>query len=196
MRIALVFILSSIFLFGVSSLVLAEEIALVADFDSAQKTNNRGQEIEVWLAGDGSDTTQSCQLSFVEDDALGKEAGHAVRLDYDVESENPAYNGMRMGLNSFDASGYKTLNFYIKGDTARGFAKQLKIELIGPNKLPSPFMVQGITDKWQKVTIPLSEFILIQDWTSLGKFVIVFADINDDPKIGTIYLDHVYFSKS
>ena len=182
---------------GLGRLGLAEEAKplVVADFDNAQKTNNLGQPIEVWLREDGSDKTQGCEMSFVEDDALGKPGGHSVRLDYDVESENPAYNGIRMGLNLLDPASYKTLSFYIKGDKAKGFTKKLKIELIGQGKPPSPYLVEGITGEWQKITVPLNEFWVTQSGVSLEKFVVVFADINNDPKVGTIYLDQVYFSK-
>jgi len=168
---------------------------IVADFDNAQSTNNLGKEIEIWLQGDGGDETQTCQMSFVKDDALGEERGHSLQLDYDVDSPNPAYNGMRTDLGNFDATGYKNLNFYVKGDAARGFGKRLKVELIGPDMRPSPYIFDGVTTEWQKVTIPLSEFWVVRDWTQLQKFVVVFADIVNDPKSGTVYLDHVHFSK-
>lgn len=175
---------------------LAQEAktALIADFDSGQNFNNLGGEIEIWLMGDGSDTTQSCQMSFVDDDALGNPAGYSLRLDYDVDSPNPAYNGVRTSLGSFDATGYNTLNFYIKGDVESGFTKKLKVELIGQDKKSSPHMIDNITGEWQKFSIPLEEFWFIQDWKTLEKFVVVFADINNDPKTGTIYLDRIYFS--
>ena len=180
-----------------SSLSFAEgDSVVVADFDSGAAQNNRGGNIEVWLAGDGSDPTQFSKMSFANDDALGNASGHCLKIEYDVDSENPAYNGVRIDLNNFDATAYKTLSFYIKGDAAAGFAKMLKIELIGKNKLPSPHMVDGITDQWQKITIPLTEFFLIKDWSTLQKFVVVFSDIASDPKVGTIYLDHVSFSKT
>lgn len=172
-----------------------KEPLVVADFDSAEKINNLGAPIEVWLREDGSDKTQGCEMTFVEDDALGKPGGHSVRLDYDVESENPAYNGIRMGLSLLNPSLYKTLNFYVKGDQAKGFTHRLKIELIGQGKPPSPYLVEGITADWQKITIPLSEFWVTESGVPLDKFVVVFADINNDPKVGTVYLDQVYFSK-
>lgn len=182
--------------FLLSTLFAAETNALVvADFNDSQNTNNLGREIEVWLKEDGSDSTQTCQMSFVEDDALGNPTGRSLRMDYDVDSPNPAYNGVRTDLNNLDASGYKTLNFYVRGDAEKGFGKRLKIELIGPEKRPSPYVFEGVTSEWQKVTIPLSEFWVIQDWTQLQKFVVVFADIVSDPKSGTIYLDHIHFSK-
>lgn len=183
--------------FGWAGVLIAatEGDLVVADFDQAKKTNSLGQPIEVWLMGDGSDKTQNCEMSFVKDDALGKQGGHSVRLDYDVESENPAYNGIRTDLPKIKSSDYKTLNLYLKGDAAKGFTKRLKIELIGEGKPPSPYMIGDITDQWQKFSIPLSEFWITQSDTPLEKFVVVFADINSDPKVGALYLDQVYFSK-
>ncbi len=176
-----------------SSNVFAEE-KVAADFDSGEAKNNLGGGIEVWLAGDGSDTTQFSKMSFVQDDALGNVSGKSVRVDYDVDSENPAYNGIRTDLNNFDTAGFTTLNFYIKGDATAGFTKMLKIELIGESGRPSPHMVNDITDQWQKVSVPLNEFPMIKEGSKLQKFVVVFADINNDPKVGTIYVDQISFS--
>ena len=173
-----------------------ENSTVVADFDSGDAVNNLGGKIEVWLAENGADPNQSAKMSFIEDDAEGNASGKSLKIDYDVESESAAYNGIRMDLNHFDASEFKTFNFYIKGDAKAGFPPTLKIELIGENGKPSPHMFTGITTEWQKITIPLSEFVLIKDWTKLQKFVVVFADIESNPKEGTVYLDDVYFSKS
>jgi len=177
----------------VSGLAEEGEAAVIADFDSGQPVNNLGQKIEIWLRGDGSDPTQTCQMTFVKDDALGNPNGQSLRLDYDVDSPNPAYNGVRTDLNHFDATKFKTLNFYVKGDAKKGFPSKMKIELIGPDKRPSPHIIEGITSEWQLITIPLDEFMLIQDWSILEKFVVVFADIVSDPKVGTLYIDQVYF---
>lgn len=185
----------SVLLFACSSARAEDGAVLVADFDNAQPTNNLGKGIEIWLREDGSDTTQSCQMSFVKDDALGNPEGHSLRLDYDVDSPNPAYNGMRMDLNFFNATPHKRINFYIKGDKEKGYPNRIKIELIGMNKRPSPHIFEGVTNEWRLISIPLEEFMLIQDWTTLEKFVVVFADIVNNPKAGTIYIDHIYFSE-
>ena len=184
------------FILLITSLNAFADETVVADFNSSQAQHNLGGVIEVWLAGDGSDTTQFSKMSFVSEDASGNAAGKALRIDYDVESENPAYNGVRADLNNFDTTGYKTVNFYIKGDPITGFTKTLKIELIGDSGRPSPTMVNGITGEWQKISIPLVDFPMIKDGSKLQKFVVVFADINNDPKVGTIYLDQISFSKS
>ena len=73
-------------------------------------------------------------------DALGDELGYSIRLDYDVDSPNPAYNGFWMKLGNLDASAYNTLNFYIRGIADTAFTKRVKIELKDSTLKPSPFI--------------------------------------------------------
>lgn len=179
----------------VSPAFAAEEDAVVADFNNAQMINNLGNLIEVWQKDNGADPTQSCKAEFVKDDALGAAEGQSLRMEYDVDSPNGAYNGARTELTGLDASGFTHLNFYLKGDAKAGFSPKLKIEVIGDSKVPSPYIVEGITGEWQKFTIPFSEFFAVRDWGNLDKFVIVFADITNKPKTGAILIDQIYFSK-
>lgn len=176
-----------------TNLVFAEAAAVIADFDNGEAVSNLGQSFEVWLKGDGSDKTQSCEISFVDGDATGADAGQVLRVDYDVDSEEPAYNGMRFNFEGYDASAFKSLSFYVKGDEEQGFSQNLKIEMIGSNKRPSPVIVPAVTSDWQKITIPFSDFFGIRDWSSLHQLVIVFADIVNDPKVGTFYFDQFTF---
>jgi NAD(P)-dependent dehydrogenase (short-subunit alcohol dehydrogenase family) len=177
-------------------LYAAEPAAVIADFDKGEAVSNLGTPVEVWLKDDGSDDTQKTTLAFAADDAAGNPEGRAAVIEYDVDSPNPAYNGIRIDLGGFDARGYKALEFYVKGDAAKGFGKKLKVELISTQTgRPSPYVFDGVTAEWQKVSIPLADFWGIGDGSSIGKFVVVFADIVSDPKAGTIYLDQIAFSK-
>ena len=133
-------------------------------------------------------------MSFESNDALGDKLGYAIRLDYDVDSPNPAYNGFWMKLNDLDATSYNTVNFYIKGDATAGFTQRVKIELKDSTKQPSAFILSGITDQWQKFSIPFEKFRRIKNWDALSEFVVVFDDINSNPKSGTIFVDHITFS--
>ena len=83
---------------------------VVADFDTGDKPNNIGGDFGAWDK-DPNDDTQGTQLTFEPDDALGDQAGYAIRLDYDVDSPNPAYNGFWMKLNGEDATAYNALTF-------------------------------------------------------------------------------------
>ena len=57
------------------------------------------------------------------------------------------------------------------------------------------YIISGITDKWQKVSIPFEKFRTISDWSSMNEFVIVFDDINSNPKEGSILFDQVTVSR-
>lgn len=179
---------------SVKSVLAAEQELVIADFDTGDKPNNIGGDFGAWDK-DPNDETQGTTLSFEADDALGDPAGYAVRLNYDVDSANPAYNGFWMKFNGEDARAYNALNFYIRGDEGRGYTKRIKIELKDMTNKPSSYIVTGITGQWQKISIPFEKFRRISDWSGLNEFVVVFDDINSSPKEGTIFFDHVTLSK-
>lgn len=167
---------------------------VVADFDSGDKPNNLGGDFGSWNK-DPNDDTQSANMSFEADDALGNAAGYALKLDYDVDSPNPAYNGLWMKFNGQNATEYNTLNFYVRGEGLNNYTKRIKLEVKDMNNRPSPYIVSGITESWQKISIPFEKFRRIQDWSALNEFVIVFDDINSSPKQGTILIDQITLSK-
>lgn len=168
---------------------------VIADFDTGDKPNNIGGDFGGWDK-DPNDETQGTKMSFDSDDSQGDPSGYAIRLDYDVDSPNPAYNGFWMKLNGEDATAYNTLNFYVKGDGKAGFTKRAKVELKDMNNKPSAYIVSGITDQWQKISIPFEKFRRIENWNSLNEFVIVFDDINSSPKTGSVLIDQVTLSKN
>lgn len=174
--------------------VFAEGDMVVADFDTGDKPNNIGGDFGSWDK-DPNDDTQGAKISFVEDDAMGEEFGYALRVDYDVDSPNPAYNGFWMKLNGLDGTPYNALSFYVKGDAANGYTKRIKIEVKDSTNKPAAYILSGITEQWQKVTIPFTKFRRIEDWAALNEFVVVFDDINSSPKAGAIYVDHVALTK-
>jgi hypothetical protein len=115
-------------------------------------------------------------------------------LDYDVDSPNPAYNGFWMKLNRLDAAAYNTVSFFIRGSSEKGFTKRVKIELKDTSNKPSQFILAGVTSEWQKFSIPFEKFRQISNWNALNEFVVVFDDINSNPKSGTIFVDQVTFT--
>ena len=163
---------------------------LVDDFNRGEKPNALGGDYGAWNK-DESDPTQRCTNSFDKPNAYGG-AGFALRLDYDVDSPNPAYNGFWMKLQGTNVAGYKNLVLYVKGDASRGYTPQIKLELKNGSEV-GKYLLKGITDEWQQVSIPLKEFAGITDWKSLTEFVVVFDDLTSTKKVGTIYLDEISF---
>ena len=185
--------------FGVAAYAATPKAAnpnelVIADFDTGDKPNNVGGDFGGWDK-DPNDESQGTQMSFDTDDSQGDASGYSIRLDYDVDSPNPAYNGFWMKLNGEDATAYNTLNFYVKGDAKLGYTKRFKIELKDMTNKPSAYIVSGVTDQWQKISIPFEKFRRIENWNSLNEFVIVFDDINSNPKTGSILIDQITLSK-
>ncbi len=185
--------------FGVASYAATPKAAnsnelVIADFDTGDKPNNIGGDFGGWDK-DPNDESQGTQMSFDTDDSQGDSSGYSIRLDYDVDSPNPAYNGFWMKLNGEDATPYNTLNFYVKGDAKLGFTKRFKIELKDMTNKPSAYIVSGVTDQWQKISIPFEKFRRIENWNALNEIVIVFDDINSTPKTGGILIDQFTLSK-
>ena len=163
---------------------------LVDDFNRGEKPNALGGDYGAWNK-DESDPTQKCTNSFDKPNAYGG-AGYALKLDYDVDSPNPAYNGFWMKLQGTNVTGYKSLVLYVKGDAGRGYTSQIKLELKNGSEV-GKYILKGLTDDWQQVSIPLKEFAGLSDLSGLTEFVVVFDDLTSTKKVGTIYLDEISF---
>ena len=171
----------------------AKEILMVADFNAGKKPSNIGGDFGSWDK-DPKDTTQTCLISFSKKEKVG-EKGYSLRIDYDVDSPNPAWNGAWFKLNGIDITPYKFLNISIKGDKKKGFTEVMKLELKNKEGEVGIYYITGIEDKWKNFKIPLEEFIGITDFSKMSEFVIVFEDVKATKKKGTIYIDNIYFSK-
>ncbi|MFH1381117.1 MAG: carbohydrate binding domain-containing protein [Candidatus Omnitrophota bacterium] len=167
---------------------------IVADFDSGEKPNKIGGNFGGWDK-DPTDFSQGCIESFDSVNRRGVK-GFAMKIDYDVDSQNPAYNGFWMFLQNLDASGYDNLTFWVKGDGKEGYTTVFKVELKNDKRQVGRYYVTNVTDKWQKVIIPLTDFKGINDFSNLTEFVIVFEDRIASNKDGVIYIDDIEFSKN
>ena len=164
---------------------------LIADFNTGQKPNALGGDFGAWDK-DPSDPTQSCKISFDKIEAFGG-AGYSLKIDYDVDSPNPAYNGFWMKLEGIDISQYKQLSFFVKGDAVKGFTPQIKLELKNTKAEVGRYLLKNLTDKWQQVSVPLSEFVGLMDPKGMTELVVVFDDMTSTKKVGTVYIDEITF---
>lgn len=167
---------------------------MVADFDSGEKPNNIGGDFGAWNK-DPADLSQWCNESFDSSNRYGS-TGFSMKLDYSVESKNPAYNGFWMFLQSFDASKYDNIIFRVKGDGKIGYTTVFKVELKNAAKQVGRYYVTNVSDQWQEIVIPLKEIKGITDFSGLTEFVVVFEDRIASNKKGVIYLDEVKFTKN
>lgn len=110
---------------------------------------------------------------------------------------------MHWSMQDFKPDEWDALSFFVRGDPQEGFSTKIKVEV----KIREArwgwrqYCLEGITDKWQRVTIPLERFVIADEWNKTNEFVVAFA--NQDPLIdclvtvkkGAIYLDQIAFRK-
>ena len=167
---------------------------VVADFDSGEKPNNIGGDFGAW-SKDPTDFSQGCTESFDSINRYGTK-GFGMKIEYSVESKNPAYNGFWMFLQNLDASKYDNVAFRVKGDAKVGYTTVFKVEIKNAAKQVGRYYVTNITDQWQDVVIPVKDFKGITDLSNLTEFVIVFEDRIASNKKGVIYIDDLRFTKN
>lgn len=186
-------IVSTLFIFG--NLAFASTL-MVADFDTGGQPNNVGGNFGTWSINP-NDKTQGCEMDIVRlPDVMGKES-FVLRIDYDVAAATPAFNGLWMELNKLDLSPQDEMSMLIKGDETRGFTTQFKLELKNAKGERAIYIVRDITDKWQRIVIPMEKMRMIDsisDWSNMTELVFVFDDLNVSYKEGTLYIDEIAFT--
>jgi len=170
-----------------------QDILMLDDFDDGAKPNNLGGDLGAWDR-DPADDTQTCREYFTSEVKCG-DKGYSMKIDYDVDSPSPAFNGYWTKLQGIDVTPYKNFVFYVKGDEKDGFTTQFKIELKNEKKELGRYYVKGVTSEWQKVIVPLKDFVGITDFSKMTEFVVVFEDRIATDRDGAIYIDNLHFSK-
>ena len=173
-----------------------EDVILIDDFNGGVRSNLLGGAIGAWLK-DEYDDTQSCEIDFVERPRLGKTGGYALQISYDVESPNPAYNGVYIKLEDLDARPYQFLVLYAKAPNQPPYGTDsVKLELRNSKKEVGSFVLKRIPrGAWREYKIPLKKFSGLKDFSALDELVIVFDDKTSNPKEGTLYLENIYLTK-
>ncbi len=176
-------------------------LLIIDNFNNAEGPNNLGGEIGLWkLDPDGA--YEGCFPEKTSENRIG-DTGFGLKLNYDVASKEPAVCAYSQFLEGADLRGHNSLSFYIKGDKIEGFTKRLKIELWDNNGVEIIYIVQGITDEWQKIIIPFDEFKgILSRWDSPNRLAFVFENqpafyknMGITNTKGVIYIDDLAFER-
>lgn len=171
---------------GINNLY-AQEKKLIADFNDVAQPVNAGGELGTWDKFP-EDNTQTCKATIVPDVYYG-DKGHSWKVEYDVDSPNPAFNGIYLKFKGIDLSKYKYLTFQLKGDKAKGYPKRVKVEL-KTNAESGSYYISNIKGDWKKFSIPF-KFFKIKNLKDVKELTFVFEDKTSEQKTGIIYLDEI-----
>jgi len=142
---------------------------------------------------DPQDMTQMCEINLISEIKRG-DKGKALEIKYDVDSDNPAFNGVWFKLNDIDLSEYKALVFWAKGDVNKGASENFKVELKTDQQVGLA-EIMGITTEWKQFILPLDKFVGISGFDSMKELIFVFEDWAVSDKEGVLFVDDIYFIK-
>jgi len=173
-----------------------ESDKMIDDFNDGDCQNLLGGE----NAGYASPDSYCVGIPYNEDldNVLGN-SGYSLEIRWgitDSMAEND-WGTLAMDFQQYDARIYKAVSFWVKGSVGgEKFGVQIK-DIEGPDWHMTTIPIQhylpgGVTNQWQKVTIPLAAFKDVHTHDSLDGFAIVFEE---ELRSGTgiIYIDDVKF---
>jgi hypothetical protein len=168
------------------------EEVMVADFNTASQPNNIGGVFGTWDY-DPNDDTQSCSMEFFPLNVPTIEEGFSLRLNYDVQSPQAAFNGFWMKLEGIDVSSYNRLRFWMRAAPDADCTARFKVELKNSFGRRAVYLVKDVKNEWQEVFIDFKKTRAIQDWTQLSELTIVFSDLISTYKEGSLCIDNISF---
>lgn len=140
--------------------------------------------------------TENCQTPCVA------ARGEILKVEYNVERKG-SYCGLYMQwhVDGFNWEQWNALNFYIRCE--QGCLCRAKIELKIRNSENSEWgwrihYLDGISDVWQLVSIPLGDFKYPwsgASWYRPNEFVITFEHDKVPTNKGTLYVDDIFFRR-
>lgn len=184
-----------LFVFFFVPVCFAEDILdeiMLADFNTGTQPNNLGGVFGTWDY-DPNDDSQGCIMEFSSLNVPTIEEGFSLRLNYDVQSPHPAFNGFWMKIEGIDASAYNRLRFWMRAAPDADCTARFKVELKNSIGKRAVYLVKDVQNEWQEVLIDFKRTRAIQDWTHLSELTIVFSDLISTYKEGSLCIDNISF---
>jgi len=167
-------------------------VTLLATFDERMNETSLGS-FGAWDKNP-DDFTQNCFDSFSPLVKRGP-SGYSLRIDYDVDSPNPAFNGVWFKLGGINLNEYKYLILWARGDEKRGFTRHFKLELKNASGEKGVYYITDIDKSWKEYKVPFDKFMGISSFNNMQELIFVFEDWRVTSKEGTIYIDDMYITK-
>lgn len=165
-------------------------------------------------AWQGDPTNPAVRSDVSSDSETPRGRGRSLRVDYQIQSprehtyipsdfskyrpveiHGEGFCGYYSLLPEVDARRFRYLTFWVKGDPVQGFTHTFKVELKDPTTTAS-HLVEGVTDRWQRIVIPFTALGALKDWSQLREFTIVFDHASVTRPSGSLLIDELAFSTS
>ncbi len=118
-------------------------------------------------------------------------------LSFNFQDAQSKIETLNIDFPDVDLSAYKRIVFSIR--MKDGGAQKLgavKVSLVNKRRESSSQYLSDIKNSWRKLSLPLSDFGKIQDWTHLSKISFSLEQWNIVPVKGELLIDGIEFSKN
>jgi len=116
-----------------------------------------------------------------------------IRIEYNFRDSIPPVKSFSLDVPQMDAARYEKIQFSIRGKE-EGVPGVVKVVLRNRRNEEASYYLQEVGLDWKEVTISLSEFSQITDWTSLTDISFVIESWNVENDKGLILIDNICFS--
>lgn len=163
---------------------------MVSTFNTAGDRNALGDELRSFTSG-----TATISVGYDANNSYNNSA-YGYNITYSgVIVPNGNYAGWKTYLNNLDASGFNSLSFYIKGSVGNekpniyfGYGELSSYD----KKYVDIERYVAVTTAWQRVNIPLSDFV--SQGVDISKLIELQFVFEWENTAGTIYLDDIHFA--
>ncbi|MFZ5800882.1 MAG: hypothetical protein ACOY3D_05870 [Candidatus Omnitrophota bacterium] len=117
---------------------------------------------------------------------------YPLRINYDFRRDQPQIQNFSINLPEVNAQKFAYLEISLRGGDSR--PRLVKIVLENRKKEQAAYYLSGVSNRWQKMQIPLNNFGELSDLSVLTKISFVFEAWNTDNQRGGLLVDSIGFS--
>jgi hypothetical protein len=118
-----------------------------------------------------------------------------LRLDYNFSNSSEKIKSISLDLPKVNLADYDTLEFALRGDSAKGFSRQVRIEFLSSRKEKKAIYIEGINSGWKTFKVPLHQVPILDTFSDLSNISFVIEGWNTDKEKGRIFIDKIKFTK-
>lgn len=134
-------------------------------------------------------------LSLGQNIVLEKHDGPYV-LDFNFLDSPSKVESLTIEIPDIDLSAYNKLKFSIRSSGSETVSLgALKVGLVNKRKETSSLYIQGVNNKWKRVSLPFADFKDFRNRSNLTQLTFTLEEWNLYPKKGGLLVDDIQFSK-
>jgi hypothetical protein len=118
---------------------------------------------------------------------------YPLRISYDFKDDRPQVQDFVLNLPDIDVSRFSRLEFLLRAGK-RDYPRLIKLTLQNKRRETSFYYLSSISHNWQRISIPLSEFKGLNDFSNLTRISFGFESWNQNNKSGSVLIEDLGFS--